>query len=83
MSRIQYAGVILTIVCAGLIGGMVRAQPAAPKVVEAQSFVLVDQAGNKRGELAIDRSGQPNLKLYDARGRVVWTAMGAAIIPVH
>ncbi len=76
---------------AGLLGGclshyisppMVQAQTQAqaPKVVQAQSFVLVDATGSKVGEFAIDTDGRPNIKLFDDHGlngpQVIWNARG-------
>lgn len=42
------------------------------QTVEARSFVLVDEAGNKRGEWILDKSGQPSLRMFDEQGRVTW-----------
>jgi hypothetical protein len=63
-------------IAAGLAGGilshyvspeLVHAQtPApAPKVIQAQSFVLVNDAGTKLGEFTIDPDGKPNIRLFD------------------
>jgi hypothetical protein len=59
------------------LAGVVFAQTLAPQVqvpavVQAKSFVLLDDAGRKRGEMSITRAGQPLIQLFDDRGRVIW-----------
>ncbi len=60
------------------------AQPAQfNREVRADRFLLVDHDGKIRAELAMDRTGEPNLALYDTRGRVIWSARGAGIVPAR
>jgi hypothetical protein len=59
------------------LGGMIFAQNTAPKpevpaVVQAKSFVMLDQTGRKRGEMSMTQSGKPIIQLFDERGRVLW-----------
>lgn len=77
---------------AGLLGGCLshyispqlvhaQSQAPAPKIVQSQSFVLVNEAGAKVGEFAIDTDGRANIKLFDDHGsngsQVIWNARGA------
>ena len=63
----------LLFLMAGTISGLVpryfstppiHAQ-SAPTVVQAQSFVLVNESGQRIGEFAVDQDGRPNLKLFE------------------
>jgi hypothetical protein len=59
------------------LAGMVFAQTTIPKldvpaVVQAKSFVLLDDSGRKRGEMSMTRTGKPLIQLFDERGRVTW-----------
>ena len=69
---------------AGLLGGamshylspqLVHAQSRAPKEIRAESFLLVNEQGAVLGTLS-DESGRPSLKLFDERGREIWSAGG-------
>ena len=69
---------------AGLLGGgishylspqLVQAQSQAPKELRAESFVLVNEKGTILGTLS-DEAGRPSLKLFDDRGREIWSAGG-------
>ena len=69
---------------AGLLGGaishylspqLVHAQSQAPKELRAESFVLVNEKGTILGTLS-DEGGRPSLKLFDDRGREIWSAGG-------
>ena len=46
---------------------------AAPQPIKSSNFQLVDKEGRKMGEWALDASGKPSLRLFDARGNVVWS----------
>jgi hypothetical protein len=60
----------------GLLGALVviaalvavRMGAIGRQVVEAQSFVLIDAQGRRRGELVMEEKGAPSLGLYDASG---------------
>jgi len=76
---------------AGLLGGIfshylspqvthAQSQAPVPKMVQAQSFVLMNEAGKPAGILAIDKDGKPNLKLFDG-DQLIWSARGAVIHP--
>lgn len=59
------------------VAGLVFGQTTLPKlevaaVVQARSFVLLDEAGRKRGEMTVTRAGKPLIQLFDERGRVIW-----------
>jgi hypothetical protein len=74
---------------AGFVGGAlshylappaVQAEtPVAPTELRARSFLLVNEKGSVRGTFALDGSGRPALRLFDANGREVWSAEGPAI----
>ena len=83
---------------AGLLGGLIatyarpallHAQTNAPKVVQAQNFVLVNERGHKLGEITIEQDEKPNIRLFeetpvnDVAGgfmrSVLWSARGALI----
>ena len=73
---------------AGLLGGAVaphifpvasvhaQAQTPAPKVVEAATFRLVNDAGHVAGTLAINAAGSGVLTMFDADGKVIFTTSG-------
>jgi hypothetical protein len=74
----------------GLVGGLVshylipqtvEAQSPAPpaKEIRAQSFVLVNESGSVLGKFTVDGGGKPAIRLFDARGREVWSAEGPAM----
>lgn len=75
---------------AGFIGGsigshLMTAYAQAPDVetIKSQNYVLLDQAGRKRGEWRMDPSGQPVLRLFDAQGHVLWQAGKAGAQLIH
>ena len=41
------------------------------RLIQAQSFVLVDQAGSPRGSLSVDQKGTPIISFTD-QGKTVW-----------
>lgn len=62
---------------AGLVFGQnTVTKPEAAGVVQAKSFVLLDEAGRKRGEMSVTRAGKPLIELFDERGRVIWDSTG-------
>jgi hypothetical protein len=40
-------------------------------VVQAKSFLLLDDSGRTRGQMSM-RAGKPLIELFDERGRVIW-----------
>jgi hypothetical protein len=78
---------ILTLsLSAGLVGGVVshyispqlvqaQGQPAVPREIRAQSFVLIDAQGAAVALFGFDPKGQPIIKLLDERGRTVWSTI--------
>lgn len=75
---------------AGFLGGWVGshlttvyAQGSGVEVLQSRSFVLQDNAGRKRGEWKVDASGQPVLRLFDSRGRVIWATGEAGLQLLH
>ena len=79
--------VILSL-AAGLVGGVVaphilpvtpvhaQAQNPPPRIVEAETFKLVNNAGHVAGTLAIDGTGSGVLTMFDATGKVIFTTSG-------
>jgi len=75
------ATVVLAL-AAGFLGGIVsqhiapppiyaQAQPAVPREIRAESFVIVDTNGVPRGAFAINgRNGRPMLEMRDRNGRL-------------
>src|ERR1043166_5356940 len=78
MNRTLVALFMATAIVAGVCGGVaarlwtpspVFAQEVIPqKVFTAKSFVLVNDAGERRGILSIARDGSAALRLYDEKG---------------
>lgn len=73
---------------AGLLGGaishylspqLVRAESQALKEFRAESFVLVSDKGSILGTLS-NEGGRPSLKLFDDRGREIWSAGGKLVV---
>jgi hypothetical protein len=75
---------------AGLMGGLLSQaiatkpvlaeSPAAPpREIRAQSFVLVNESGSVLGKFTVDSGGRPAIRLFDAKGREVWSAEGPVI----
>jgi len=76
---------LLAAAFAGVLGGAISsyfttvyAQGSDTGVgsLHSKNFVLLDESGHKRGEWRIDASGLPVLRLFDARGRVIWDTTG-------
>ncbi|HKM90992.1 MAG TPA: hypothetical protein VJX29_10275 [Candidatus Acidoferrales bacterium] len=74
----------------GLVGGVVahyltpqsvEAQsPAAPATeVRARSFVLVNDKGEVVGRFSAEPGDRPALKLFDSKGREIWSAEGPVL----
>jgi hypothetical protein len=69
---------------AGLLGGAishylspqsVHAQSQALRELRAERFILVNEKGTVLGTLS-DEEGRPSFKLFDERGREIWSAGG-------
>ena len=63
----------------GLAGGWIItafAQSPSADVIQSRGFVLLDNAGRKRGEWMIDVSGQAVVRLFDSHGKVLWDTAG-------
>jgi hypothetical protein len=61
-----------------VLGATSPAQPvAAEGVIRARQFILVDEKGNERAELAINETG-PGLRVFDQKGKVR-AALGVTI----
>ncbi len=78
-------------VAAGFVGGALSQYifPASTyaqsptKEIAAQRFVLKTEAGSNVGVMAIDQTdGQPNIVLFDEKGRVLWSARGQRLQPL-
>jgi hypothetical protein len=78
MNRTMLATCIILATICGFAGGLAsklwNASPVFaqerlhPKSVSAESFVLVNAAGDKRGVLSVGRDGSAVLRLYDTSG---------------
>lgn len=82
---------------AGMLGGLLshylapisvhaQAQPAAPKDIRAQSFVVVDVNNNVVGTFRASEGRQPgrapSVVLLDPDGRELWRGGGATVRPL-
>ena len=75
---------------AGLAGGLLSQalamkpaladSQATPREVRAQSFVLVNDAGSVLGKFSVDSSKLPSIRLFDPRGREIWSAEGPVVV---
>ena len=79
-------------VAAGFLGGVLAngintafAQPRGGPAQEitAQRFVVADPSGNKRAEMGLDPAGRIHLTLYNEKGRVLWSAPVAGVMPLR
>ena len=76
--RWKVASFILLLVVASLLAtGLVAQERAEPplmraKAVEAQSFLLDDADGNRRGQMRM-KAGGPSFEIYDQTGKVIWS----------
>jgi hypothetical protein len=65
---------------AGFLGGTISSGMATvfaqerTQQITAERFVVADANGIKRGELGLDAQDRINLTLYNAQGRVLWSA---------
>jgi hypothetical protein len=82
-------------IAAGLFGGVLshyiwtqpvqaQNQTPAPKEVRAQSFVVVNDKGEIQGVLTFGKAkgDRTSVKLYDAKGREIFTAGGDQMRPL-
>src|SRR5574341_1186109 len=81
MTKKQYTLVLIAVILSGLIGGALSnkllsgesllAENALPpaKVLQAQTFVLVDEKGNHRARLEVNAEGYTALRFYDKDGQ--------------
>jgi hypothetical protein len=65
--------VVASLLTTGLLA-QERAEPPLmrAKAVEAQSFLLDDADGNRRGQMRM-KAGGPTFEIYDQNGNVVWS----------
>jgi len=52
-----------------------------PRTITAERFVAVDAKGARRVVIGVDAAGQGSLEVFDAQGRIVWSAPGVHISP--
>jgi len=89
IGRTQFAVVLLVVAASGFLGGAVsdrlKGRPAyaqegaaAPKVVEAQEFRVVDEHGNGRASLQVSAEGDAVLQLANEDGKVRAAVLAAA-----
>jgi hypothetical protein len=83
---------IAAAVAAGFLGGALangintafaqqRGGPA--QQITAQRFVVADDGGNTRAEMGLDPQGRIHLTLYSEKGRVLWSAPVAGLMPAY
>lgn len=65
----------------GTIFAQERGAPAVRQIT-AERFVVADASGNKRAEMGLDPQGRVNLTLYSEKGRVLWSAPIAGMMPL-
>ena len=65
----------------GTVFAQERGTPAARQIT-AERFVVADASGNKRAEMGLDPQGRVNLTLYSEKGRVLWSAPIAGVMPL-
>jgi hypothetical protein len=65
----------------GTVLAQERGAPAARQIT-AERFVVADASGNKRAEMGLDPQGRVNLTLYSEKGRVLWSAPIAGVMPL-
>ena len=58
-----------------------RGRPA--QQITAERFVVADADGNKRAEMGLDPQGRIQLTLYSEKGRVLWSAPVAGVMPLR
>lgn len=77
--RISTSVVALAGFLAGAAGtrlATVYAQGPGVEVLHCKDYVLIDNAGHKRGEWKMDSSGEPVLRMFDGQGRSIWDTTG-------
>lgn len=80
MNPRQFALIVVSMILAGFLGAALSSgiwnvfAQNAPKRVTAQSFVVIDESGRKRGELGVSLKGPATLTLYDEHGNIAWSA---------
>jgi hypothetical protein len=69
----------------GAVGSRMTVYAQAPGVdiLHSKNFVLLDDAGHKRGEWKMDSSGQPVIRLFDPQGRVIWQTGKGGVQLLH
>lgn len=82
MSRSRDALMVMVALVAGLVGGVVSSEllrgtpifvqkaPQLGKVLQAERFEVVDQAGKTLAALGTAPDGSPNLTLFDQAGKL-------------
>ena len=88
MTMKERIGFVSLTLAAGLFGGAlsgyffaartVDAAAAAPKVMTAQKFMLVDKRGKTRGEFNVTAKGVAEVVVYDATGTLRAGQIGRA-----
>jgi len=75
---------ILLALAIGLMAGAAISQATQQKVIQSESFEVVDQNGQIRAKLGTTRDGRVVLQLYDSSGEVIWEApTRTRMMPVH
>jgi hypothetical protein len=78
-------------IAAGLLGGTVvpylrvpsvhaQAQSLKPKILEAEAFRLVNEAGHVAGTMTINSAGSGVITMFDANGKVIFTSEDKPVI---
>ena len=75
MSRGRWSAVVVAVCLVVTVAAMAyaagQAKTAAPKVVRAQRFELVDAEGRVRAMLGLLPDGSPSMVLYDEKGKAI------------
>ncbi len=75
---------ILLALAIGLMAGAAISQATQQKVIQSESFEVVDQNGQIRAKLGTTTDGRVVLQLYDSSGEVIWEApTRTRMMPVH
>jgi hypothetical protein len=83
---------VMLSIAAGLLGGTVvpyilrapsvhaQAQSRTPKMLEAEAFRLVNEAGHVAGTMTINSAGSGIITMFDANGKVIFTSEDKPVI---
>jgi hypothetical protein len=76
------AGFLGGALAAGVNTALAQQQGGPAQEITAQRFIVADANGKKRAEMGLDPQGRIQLTLYNERGRVLWSAPMAGVMPL-